>query len=149
METRIVALLLQILERIRTGESIHRVRGHLLERGHSSSDVSLALTYLLHVSDAYPDLPAEVKMDEPSGIRVLSETESWALSSEAYGYLLKLRELNLISALQMEQIVDELLMSTDEIAGVEDVKEVVARFLVEDSSLKEHLPLEEEPETEH
>lgn len=149
METRVAAVLLQILEGVKKGESIQRVKTHLLESGHSAGDVNLALSYLLHVSEAQADLPADERPDQSSGIRVLGEAERFVLSAEAYGYLLKLRELRLISALEMEQIVEDLLISTDDTAGLEEVKTAVAKFLIE-GSFPHGLPHpEEEPETEH
>ncbi len=149
METKVVAILLHIVEGLRKGESIQRTKRRLMETGHSSAEIDSALSYLLYATEAHSDLPRDAEPGAPSGIRVLTEAERFVLSSEAYGYLLKLRQSNVITALQMEAILDEILTTADEMAGVEEVKELVARLLADDSPADELLYAEEETETEH
>ena len=148
MEMRVVAILLQLVDGLRRGESIQKVRRGLVEKGHSEEEVDFALSYLLYATEAHPDLPWGARFSRPDGLGVVSGVERFALSGEAYGYLLALRALNLITALEMEEIVDQILVSAHGIAGVDEVRALVARLLVEESPLDRPPYPEEEPETE-
>ena len=149
MAHKILEILLYLTEEFRRGESVQKVKSSLMRSGYSSEDVELALSFFLYASEAHPDVSAEESPREPKGVRCLHESERLNLSPEAYGYLLKLRELNLISTLQLERIMSEFFLSTDPVIEIEEVKRVVAGLLLAESPLEDIPEEPEDPDRPH
>jgi len=116
-------LLTFIAENMGKGEGIERIREVILEKGYTEKEMNLALNYLLLTSGAQREKGGWHKT------RVLHPIESAFISPEAYGYLLKLRALGIVNGIQLERIIEEVLMDTERIVTLDELKKVVYRTL--------------------
>ena len=62
---------------------------------------------------------------------MLHEAERLVISSEAYGYLIQLRELGLINDLDIEVLIDRVMMSGYATVSIDEIKLLVVSLLME------------------
>jgi uncharacterized protein Smg (DUF494 family) len=88
--------------------NLEEMSADLRSMGYTDNEISSAYTWLLKHFEDYPDSLAfkDERMAGNRSIRVLSEHEKKTVSAEAYGYLIHLRQLGLLTAEQMEMILD-------------------------------------------
>jgi uncharacterized protein Smg (DUF494 family) len=67
----------------------------------------------------------------PHSHRVFHEVEKNVLSPEAQGYLMQLRELGLVSDLDIETIIDRVMVSGYSRVNLEDMKSFVAGYVLD------------------
>jgi uncharacterized protein Smg (DUF494 family) len=103
----------------------------LIERGYNERDIQTAVEWIFNILDRSSDAPTlgNFEIDDWS-IRILSPFERKIFSSEAYGYLLQLQLLGLISPLQVDQLIDRCLMMGLDMIGLEEVKTISTHILV-------------------
>jgi Smg protein len=96
----------------------------LRSMGYPDNEISSAYSWLLKHFEEYPDNYAfsQEQMKGSRAVRILSETEKKVISPEAYGYLMHLRHLGLLTAEQLEMILDRsTLFGTDPI-DIDEIK---------------------------
>ncbi len=112
----VLDLLTFIAENMEKGEGIERTREVVREKGYSENEMTLAFNYLLVTSSAHQE------KGDRSKTRILHPVENMFISPEAYGYLLKLRALRIIDDVQMEGIIQDALIETQHIVGIDELK---------------------------
>jgi len=63
--------------------------------------------------------------------RVLHHAESFIISPESHGYLIQLRELSLLTDMDMEVIIDKIMLSGYTNVEIEDMKIIIAGYLLD------------------
>jgi uncharacterized protein Smg (DUF494 family) len=140
MDQRIVEILIYLIGEIQSRrlelDEVEVISDDLVKRGFTENEISTAITYLF---DRVQKKEFEWKSESehpywPFSERVLHEVERMVLTPEAYGYLLQLKHLRLINALELEQIIERsLLMGTTRIS-LDDVRIIVASYLFDSES---------------
>ncbi|RMF64341.1 MAG: DUF494 family protein [Calditrichaeota bacterium] len=134
MNERVVEILIYIMSQIRRNSSysnkLDLLSKNLIRKGYTESEISSALTWLLsrlrHDSE---ETLQKGGTPTKQSFRHLHEIERSVITTEAYGYIIQLKELGIIDEFDVEQILERALMlGTSEIT-VEDIKSIVASFL--------------------
>ncbi len=120
----VLDLLTFIAENMGKGEGIEGIRKTLLGKGYTENEINLAFNYLFLTSGT----TQEVEEKCPK-TRILHPIENMLISPEAYGHLLKLRVLKIIDDTQLERIIEEALMETEDIVGIEEIKKAAYKVL--------------------
>jgi len=135
MDQRIVEILVYLIGEIQSRrlelDEVEIISDDLVKRGFTENEISAAITYLfdrIHKRDLQWKTETE-QCYWPYSERVLHEIERMVLTPEAYGYLLQLKHLKLIDALELEQIIERSLLMGSARITVDDVKIIVASFL--------------------
>ncbi len=104
----------------------------LLEKGYSESDIQAAVEWIVEFIDrSEANVTNEGGSEKQSGnLRLFSAFENKIFSTEAYGFLLQMQSLRLLTPLQLEQIIDRFVMLGMDSVGLEDVKAATAQLLV-------------------
>ena len=108
--------------------------GKLADRGYTESEVSTAFSWLfdkvaLSVSQSnVTDLSKQAKIGN-APFRIYHDLEQSFLSAEARGYLIQLRELQLLKDSEMELLIDRLWFIGTQDIGVEDVRDLAAAII--------------------
>ena len=131
MNERVVEILVYIMAEIRGQKShankLESISRDLLQRGYSQHEISFAFSWLF---ERYQDEAEEVaRHTGPTlrgSFRVLHEAEKMIISREAYGYLLQLKQLNLLNDLEIEHIIERAMMAGADRITEADVKVMVA-----------------------
>ena len=63
--------------------------------------------------------------------RVLHNAERFIITPESHGYLIQLRELGLISDMDMEVIIDKIMLSGYTNVELQDMKIIIAGYLLD------------------
>jgi uncharacterized protein Smg (DUF494 family) len=131
---RILEILTQILSLLEAegtrSQDLSSLTKSLLEEGYTAGEITTAFMRLLR--------PFEVSwVDDrtrPPGKklphRILSNTERYEVSTEAYGFLMTLREQGIVDDLQTEEILQRVALSTNEPAGLEEIREAAVLVLM-------------------
>ncbi|NIR48050.1 DUF494 domain-containing protein [candidate division KSB1 bacterium] len=134
MNERIVEILIYIMSEIRRSskgaKKLDLLSKDLIKQGYTEGEISSAFSWLLHrfrseSDELIPNQGSTLK----NSFRLLHEIENSVVTTEAYGYIIQLKELEIISELDMEHILDRAMMLGTTKVTVEDVKTIVAAML--------------------
>jgi len=131
MNERLVEILIYIMSEMRRDRAVSQnldlLSKNLLNEGYSESEISSAFTWLLDKLDNEPEEVLEKREAALNGsFRHLHEIEKSIISVEAYGYLIQIKALGLITEFDFEQIIERALMLGLPLVGLQDVKSIVA-----------------------
>ncbi|MFH1700311.1 MAG: DUF494 family protein [Candidatus Zixiibacteriota bacterium] len=115
--------------------NIDEMSADLRSMGFTDKEISSAYSWLLKHFEDYPksfSMP-HTKMDVAS-VRILSNAERNIILPEAYGYLLQLRQLRLLSAEQLELILDRCALFSSDPICIEDIKLFASAAMFETGS---------------
>jgi len=127
MQERIVEILIHVLNEV---QKSHRPIGEvdvssLVQRGYTQEEIVTAFTWLqdrLKSDAAFLEISSKQRA---ASFRVLHSAEKFVISPEAFGYLLQLRQLNIISGNELELVIERCMLSGFEQLTLDDVKAVV------------------------
>ena len=128
MQERIVEILIYVLNEVRrTNKPLGEIDiAPLSSKGYTEAEISTAFSWLF---DRINLLAIVSREPAPASFRVLSPAEQFAISTEAYGYLLQLRELNMISATELEEVIERAMGSDVDRFGVMEIEGLVVSVL--------------------
>ncbi|MBS4028028.1 MAG: DUF494 family protein [Ignavibacteriales bacterium] len=100
-------------------------------KGYSPSEISTALSYLFEKVTFTDEQGNQAAHSSPHSHRIFHDVEKIAMDAQSRGFLLQLRELNLISDIEFEYIVERIMLSGYTNATLEDVKAIVSSVFFE------------------
>lgn len=153
MSERVVEILIYIMSEIRRDSRDSRqlklLSKNLIKKGYTEGEISSAFSWLLSRmrSESEEVLPNRGPTLNGS-FRLLHEIENSIISTEAYGYIIQLKELGIINELDFEQILEKAMMLGSTKVKVEEIKSIVASMLFnpEGPGTGPHFLLDENPE---
>jgi len=133
MQERIVEIIIYLLEEFRhqqSDETYHDLSNELMSRGYTENEINFAFSWVFnHLQGKSGGRSEQFEYSENSN-RVLHDVERLIISPEAYGYLLQLKYLGLISDYELESIVERMLSTGSSSVSLEDVKALTASMLL-------------------
>lgn len=103
----------------------------LAKRGYTDFEISAAFSWLIDRFEN-PEAPgAEVLQSGALSFRILHPAEQRVISAEAFGYLLELRQLHILSQGELELIIERAMLSGFEKLDAGDVRALVSALLFE------------------
>ena len=131
MKERIVEILIYIMSEMQTNKGIADIDfGDLREKGYSQSEISAAFSWL-YDNIRQNDIGVSHEGTPVAGSRrVLHEVEKQMLSTEAQGYLIQLRELDLLDDRDLELVIERVVLSGFEKLTPSELQELVASVLL-------------------
>lgn len=134
MNERVVEILIYIMSEIRRNSSVSQkldmLSQSLIQKGYTETEISSAFTWLLDRLDHESE--EVVQKNKPAlknSFRHLHDIERSIISTEAYGYLIQLKELGIIDEMDFEQIVERSLMLGVSRVEINEMRSVVASVL--------------------
>jgi uncharacterized protein Smg (DUF494 family) len=118
-------------------EKMDQVSEDLIERGYTEQEINTAFYWLHHrFHEENAETPQKTTLQHPAdkSHRVLHAYERRHVTPEAFGHLLQLRHLDLITWQEMEEIIERLLILGIQSASVDDVKAMVQSVLFEEGN---------------
>lgn len=134
MNERVMEILVYIMNEIRQKKKglgeLAVLSRDLMQRGYTESEINSAFSWLLERMQNGIDavMDNEENAFEQSS-RFLHEVERMVLTPEAFGYLLQLRELGLITHAEMETVIERAMMLGSPKVTAGDIKTMVASML--------------------
>ena len=112
MQEKVVEILLHILNEVRKSKkSVGEIDLSSLERkGYTETEINTAFNWIVERQDMVTSASQPPTGEHPPSFRILNSIERIAIPTDAHGYLMELRELNIISDLELETIIERLLI---------------------------------------
>jgi uncharacterized protein Smg (DUF494 family) len=131
MQERIVEILMYVLNEVRkTNKQIGEIDISTLERqGYSQTEISLAFSWLFDRLSGNIEQAPRLPEQHSTSFRILHQAEKYVITTEAFGYLIQLRELNIISDAEFEIIIERSLLSGFERLEISAIQAIVASVL--------------------
>ncbi|MBM2839832.1 MAG: hypothetical protein HW412_360 [Bacteroidetes bacterium] len=131
MKERVVEILIYIMSQMQSNKGVAEVDlGSLKDKGYTQSEISAAFSWLYdnmrlnEVGKSHEGTPVE------GSRRVLHEIEKQMLSTDAQGYLIQMRELELLNDRDLELVIERVAMSGFEKLSPAELQEIVASVLL-------------------
>ena len=130
---RIVDILVVLMDEIKSrgmkNERMELLSTELMKRGYSEQEISTAFSWILErmvIADQ------EITAD-PKSFRVLHDIEKIFISKEAFGFLLQLASIGMLSHTEIELVIEKVLMESSPSLNVEKVKTLIAEVILGDN----------------
>ena len=111
---------------------------YLIGNGYTEYEVAEAVDVLLDKFAGLTAQSSEIAVRKETSVRVLNEYERLKIPSSIYGYLIKLQSLGLVTPMHIERIIDYCLFLDSFNITEEDINEVLASIIFEDSDRQGH-----------
>ncbi len=125
MQERIIEIIVYVLEEFKTShteENYVDISKTLMSQGYTENEINLAFSWIFdHLQRTMNPGEEELHYQENS-IRVLHDLEKMVIEPDAYGYLLQLMQLGLISEADMEDVIEKALSLGSTRVTLEDMK---------------------------
>ena len=128
---KIIEIIVYLLGELKKNKQLGDIElENLSHLGYTQNEINTAFSWI------YTKIYAGEKIfnDETSrnkSFRMLHDVEKNVISPEAYGYLIQLRELGVITDMDIEVIIDKIMLSSFNKIDVEDIKGYIAAYLLD------------------
>ncbi|MFQ5772757.1 MAG: DUF494 family protein [bacterium] len=134
MNERVVEILLYIMSEIRRSsdesKQLELLSKDLIKKGYTECEISSAFSWLLtRLQNESEEIVQNQGPTLHNSFRLLHEIEHSIISTEAYGYIIQLKELGIINELDVEQILERAMMLGSTKVHIEDIKSIVAAMI--------------------
>ncbi|MFQ5641067.1 MAG: DUF494 family protein [bacterium] len=134
MNERVVEILILIMNEIRNdsqgSQKLELLSKDLIKQGYTEGEISSAFSWLLsRLRNESEELVQDQDSASKNSFRLLHEIESSVISTQAYGYIIQLKELGIIDEHDVEQILERAMMLGTMKVTVEDIKSIAASLL--------------------
>jgi uncharacterized protein Smg (DUF494 family) len=129
MDDDTLEIVLYIADKLRRGENLQTITESLVDTGHDSDEIHFALQCFLLTTEATSDETLWEKDSPIHGVRMLDDSESVKISSQAYGYLLGLRTLGIVDDRQMEDMLDEAMHIGEDEISLEQMRDLASAIM--------------------
>jgi uncharacterized protein Smg (DUF494 family) len=141
MNDRVVEILAYIMTEIRGQKSnpdkLELISRDLLQRGYSQHEISFAFSWLFERYRGESEEVFSISPASSGSFRVLHEMEKAVIAPEAHGYLLQLKQLQLVTDVDIENILERAMMAGVARITVEDTKALVASVLFSPEGMRD------------
>jgi uncharacterized protein Smg (DUF494 family) len=129
MQERIVEIILFLISEMRSQKRLAEVDVHSLTReGYTQTEISTAFSWLFDRIQV-----GQSTMEPGAGTyqshRVLHTAEKMIIALDAQGYILQCRELGLLTAADVETIIERVMAAGFSTVGLQEVKSLIAGLL--------------------
>jgi uncharacterized protein Smg (DUF494 family) len=130
MKDKVVEILVYIMTEIQENKRISEIDlGDLKSRGYTQSEISAAFSWLYDKFQLTQGAFTSAGRPSRSSQRILHEAEKTAFSTESQGYLIQLRELELLDDKDVETVIDRAMVTGYERISLAELQEIVASVL--------------------
>jgi uncharacterized protein Smg (DUF494 family) len=102
------------------------IHAALIDMGYSNDEIRSAMRMLNFDNDIED---TDMSFDIVPGVRVLSESEKFVLSTQAQGHLLMLQRLGWLSEVQLNLIIENASLEYSHPISLEEIKEIISRYV--------------------
>ncbi len=135
MNDRIPEVVAMILEQLRAfveGDelALSDLSDALDQSDYNTDEVDAAFDFIFQALDPVTRETYAERQPGAPGLRVLNESERRALSPDAYGYLLRLKEQGVLSDLQIESVLEHVVLGRGQAAQLEDISTLASEVVL-------------------
>ncbi len=131
MHEKIVEILIYVLNEVKnSNKTIGEIDFKDLERkGYTQSEISTAISWLYERANPEREFIERGIEQQPHSFRILHPAERFIISPEANGYLIQLREFNILSDQELELVIERAMLSGYEQLSLSEIQTIVNSVL--------------------
>jgi Smg protein len=130
MKEKVVEILIYLMSEMQADKRLNEIDLADLKRsGYTQSEISAAFSWLYDNMEVRDGTVSGAARPSASSRRVFHDLERVALSVEAQGYLIQLRELGLLNERDIEAVIERAMLSGVERLLVDDLRSIVVTVL--------------------
>jgi uncharacterized protein Smg (DUF494 family) len=132
MQERIIEIIVYLLGEFQQQNSQDNyvdISKQLVSRGYTESEINLAFSWVFNHLQRQNAGTSEQFEYSPASNRILHDVEKLVISSEAYGYLIQLRHLGLLSDYELEMVIENSINMNTSTITIDDIKSITASIL--------------------
>ncbi len=132
MQERLIEIIVYLLGEFnqpQTTDNYKDLSKELVSLGYSENEINLAFSWISnHIQEKKTGAGEEFNY-APNSNRILHDVEKMIITAEAYGYLLQMTHLGLLSNYDLEQVVERALSIGSANVTVNDIKSIAASII--------------------
>ena len=135
MKERVFSIIEIIVRHILISKNIvhdeKEILEYLLSEGYNLEEINTAFSWIREIAgEQKVKLPSRKSINESNTIRILSNEEKISLSKEAYGFLIRLKELGFIDNEIQEEIIERAQYFADGEVELDEIKSITALVMM-------------------
>jgi len=128
---KVLEIIVFLLAELKKNKQLSEVDLYQLEKqGYTQNEINTAFSWVYSKIYTGDKIFVDKDTDSKSN-RFLHEVEQNIISSEAYGYLIQLKELGLLNNMDIDLIIDKLMVTSYNHVDIIDMKYMVAAYLLD------------------
>ncbi len=137
MDEKLAEIIIAVVDRLVDGnassETVASITEFLMGEGYTLGEINSAFMYLYQSVDErfFEEGRIMLRMSRKGTIRVLNDFEKSLISPEAYGYILQLSQLGLLTDLQVEEVIERAIYYCNDKVEVNDLKQIVPSIILD------------------
>jgi len=136
MNNKTIEIIIHLLGHLKDHDfdikNLKKFSENLIFRGYNENEVAEAFGWLFDKLNLLTAKTTEISEQHEKSVRILNEYERMKITPEVYGYLLRLRNLSIIDAVQMEKIIDYCMLLGSHKVDESDINEIMTTVLFEE-----------------
>lgn len=136
MNDKVIEILIHLLGHLKDhdmdAESLNEFSDGLVTRGYDEREVIEAIQWFLDKLNSRTVLSTDIMEQQTNAVRVLHEYERMNIAPSTFGYLLRLKNLGVVTGAQMERILDYFLIAGHREQHESEINEIVAEIIFEE-----------------
>lgn len=132
MQERIIEIIIYLLEEFKKQHSKENYLDFskvLTSRGYTESEINLGFSWILnHLRNKNSDLKDEFHYEVDADL-ILNDLDEMIISADAYGYILQLWHLGLLTDFDLELIIEKAMTSGTMAMTIDDIKSISASLI--------------------
>ena len=133
MNDKLIEILMHLLGHLKDHDldvdSLSEFSDRLLTRGYDEKEIAEAIHWFLERFNSHTVMSTEIIEQKSDSVRILHDYERMNIPPEIYGYLLKLKNMSVITGAQMEKIMDHYMLLGPNSLSKYDVEDIIASVL--------------------
>lgn len=128
MQEKVIEIIVYILNEIKGSKRLNEIDLNKLNSdGYTDAEINTAFAWIFSKLEGGKFLYEGTEKSKSH--RFFHSTEKNILSTEAMGYLIQLKELEILSELEEELIIDKVLLAGYQKAGIDEIKLIISSLL--------------------
>lgn len=132
MQERLIEIIVYLLGEFKQPQSSEKytdLSKELVSKGYTENEINLAFSWIFnHLQEKQDGYEDEFRY-APNSNRVLHDVEKMIISADAYGYLIQMTHLGLLSDYDLELVIERALSLGTSNITLEDIKSIAASII--------------------
>jgi len=131
IQERIVEILMYVLNEVqKTKKPLGEIDlSSLMQKGYTQEEIITAFTWLQDRLKSDVKFLEVASRQQSASFRILHSAEKYVIPAEAFGYLIQLHQLNIITEAELELVIERSMLSGFEQLTVDEIKAIVASIV--------------------
>ncbi len=130
MYERIIEIIAYLMSQLQATRSFDEINfDELSDKGYTTTEISTAFSWLIDRMEFSDQVIGNDEIAQSDSFRILNERESAIMTKEAFGYLLQMQQLGLITNEHVEMVLDRSSQTGEQSISDSEMKSIIASVI--------------------